>query len=312
MSHEICHGVRTYFKLELTKTSRISQPNLWKPSALYFHVGVFDEQPIMSLLAKAKAFHDRFFESTAEMKYGPCQARSESNMPLKVPIRRGTGTAPHFSASSTSNSFSTFQTKAVRWTGFLPLWESITPSRTMLRSNVRMIQQRDVQGRIYSFKSTSEYLDSGVQIPDIPDAVKLHMVLVLDLVPGKHQLLKVMIITTTSAVDGEYVPISPTPKKGYAIQLRLRSHTVWHHGAAVTRYPSLGTDSYLKIDEHYEVPIQMLREVTDRAGNPFMIYPKRQGGVAQLRHHVLHCNETRKTAKFAIGSENERVGEVEI
>lgn len=104
-------------------------------------------------------------------------------------------------------------------------------------------------------------------------------------------------ITAATADDSEYVPISPTPKKGYPIQLRLRSHTAWSRGTVVVCYPSLGPTSYLKIDEYYEVPIQMLQEATDRAGNPYVIYPKRQGGMAQLRDHVRNRDRIRSTSK---------------
>jgi hypothetical protein len=108
-----------------------------------------------------------------------------------------------------------------------------------------MVLLRDVQGRVYTFKSRSECLGLGMLTPDVPDIVRSHMVLVLNIVPGKLDYVKVMTVTTyisnshllilnlqiTSTLkdDYDYVPISPAPKKGYAIELRLRNHREGHH-----------------------------------------------------------------------------------
>lgn len=152
------------------------------------------------------------------------------------------------------------------------------------------------------------------------------MVLVLDVLPGKKYYVKIMAvyvqsfsncspktkglqITSTSHDDGEYIPISPTPKKGYSIQLRLRSHTIVSRGAVKRQYPSLGPSSFLKIDGSYEVPIQMSREATDSAGNVYMIPPKHQGGVAQLRDHVQQRDAVRAALKLAVLAKEEVSGE---
>lgn len=86
--------------------------------------------------------------------------------------------------------------------------------------------------------------------------------------------------------DGDYVPISPTPKKGFTVQLRLRNYLEWHHQDAVRSIPILPKYSYLKIDSYYEVPIQMLVEGRDCSGNPLMIWSKHQGGLGELRDYV--------------------------
>ena len=47
-----------------------------------------------------------------------------------------------------------------------------------------MVRLKDIQGRIYRFKSDSERLKLGILTPVIPDIVR-HMVLVLDVVPAQ-------------------------------------------------------------------------------------------------------------------------------
>ena len=44
--------------------------------------------------------------------------------------------------------------------------------------------------------------------------------------------------------------------------------------------------SYLKIDSYYEVPVQLLVEAKDCSDNPLMVWPKHQGGLGELRHHI--------------------------
>ncbi|KAE8440721.1 hypothetical protein EG329_006772 [Mollisiaceae sp. DMI_Dod_QoI] len=61
------------------------------------------------------------------------------------------------------------------------------------------------------------------------------------------------LITSTLKDDGDYVPISPTPKKGYVIRLRL--YREGNHRDATKLIPILAKYPYLKIDSSYEVPI---------------------------------------------------------
>ncbi|KAJ5556634.1 hypothetical protein N7494_000549 [Penicillium frequentans] len=120
-----------------------------------------------------------------------------------------------------------------------------------------MVSSRDVQGRIYKFKSNSECSDLGVPTLDLPDKARGHMVLVVSTVPGKLKYVKVMTITSRLKDDGDYIPIAPTPKKGFPIQLRLRNYPKWHNGDVARVIPILQKYSYLKINAYYEVPIQM-------------------------------------------------------
>jgi hypothetical protein len=39
----------------------------------------------------------------------------------------------------------------------------------------------------------------------------------------------------------------------------------------------------------------MLDEATDDFGWPLMILPKHQGGLAELRRHVRHCDQSRES-----------------
>lgn len=59
-----------------------------------------------------------------------------------------------------------------------------------------MVRLRDVQGRVYKFKSMSECFALGMLTLDVTDVVRSHMVLVLDVVPGKLDYVKVMTVST--------------------------------------------------------------------------------------------------------------------
>lgn len=84
---------------------------------------------------------------------------------------------------------------------------------------------------------------------------------------------------------GDYVPISPTPKRSFAIQLRLRNHLGWYGDIALI-FVTLPKHSYLKIDSYYEVPLQLLVEAKGCSDKPLMGWQKHQGGLGELRHHI--------------------------
>jgi len=58
----------------------------------------------------------------------------------------------------------------------------------------KMVRLRDVQGRVYNFKSKSECLGLGMFTLDVIDIVRSYMVLVLDVVLGKLDHIKVMTV----------------------------------------------------------------------------------------------------------------------
>jgi hypothetical protein len=59
----------------------------------------------------------------------------------------------------------------------------------------KMVPPKDVQGRIYKFKSKSECLGLGIPIPVVPDIVRGHMILVLGVVPGKMDYVKIITVS---------------------------------------------------------------------------------------------------------------------
>jgi hypothetical protein len=153
-----------------------------------------------------------------------------------------------------------------------------------------MTSERDLaQGKIYTFRPISECFDLGIDATIIPHIVRRHMVLVVGAVPGmRGRYVKVMTvsaeetdqsytkslqITSTLNDGGDYVPISPTRKERYLIQLRLRNY-LDRTSEQIMNISQLEKYSYLKIDECYEVPLQMLLECRDDHGNHYMILRK--------------------------------------
>jgi hypothetical protein len=58
-----------------------------------------------------------------------------------------------------------------------------------------MVLLRDVQGGLYKFKSRSECLGLGMLTLDIADVICSYMVLILDIVPGKLDYIKVVTVS---------------------------------------------------------------------------------------------------------------------
>jgi hypothetical protein len=59
----------------------------------------------------------------------------------------------------------------------------------------KIVPHRDIQGKVYKFKNNSEYLGLGILTPVIPDIIRGYMVLVLGIIPGKSDYIKIMIIS---------------------------------------------------------------------------------------------------------------------
>lgn len=189
-----------------------------------------------------------------------------------------------------------------------------------------MVSLKDVQGRIYSFKSKTELLKLGIIVPDIPDIARRHKVLVLCTVPSKKHYVRVMTVSfwyrgdtgtnpfcdqITSKLKniGDYVPISPTPKKGFPIQIQLANNWVWSRGQTVPYLTILSVNSYLKIDSYYEVPIQMLKEFVDNLGYQMMIYTRHRGGLGELRNHIQCRDKVRRTEELCRAMEKQTLEE---
>ncbi|KAL3421824.1 hypothetical protein PVAG01_05980 [Phlyctema vagabunda] len=127
-------------------------------------------------------------------------------------------------------------------TSFLSLL--LSPELRLIKRINKMVLLKDIQGRVYTFKSRSECLGLGILTPDVPDIVRSHMVLVLNIMPGKLDYMKVITITSTLKDNCDYVPISPAPKKGYTIQLRLRNYRKGHHRDTTRLIPILPNREY--------------------------------------------------------------------
>ena len=58
-----------------------------------------------------------------------------------------------------------------------------------------MVPLKNVQGRVYKFKSRLECFGLGMPTLDITDVVRSHLVLVLDIMLGKLDYIKVIIVS---------------------------------------------------------------------------------------------------------------------
>lgn len=85
-----------------------------------------------------------------------------------------------------------FISLSVSFFSFL-LSSDLRPHQTAVIS--KMVPLKDVQGRIYKFKSSSECFGLGMPTLDVTDVVRSHLVLVLDIVLGKLDYVKVMTVS---------------------------------------------------------------------------------------------------------------------
>lgn len=77
-----------------------------------------------------------------------------------------------------------------------------------------MVSLKDVQGRIYKFKSKSECFSLGMPALDVANVVRNHKVLVLDIVRGKLDHVKVMTVSTQkSKKSSAKISISRLPRR---------------------------------------------------------------------------------------------------
>jgi len=159
-----------------------------------------------------------------------------------------------------------------------------------------MVKLKDIEGRVFCFRSKSECAELGIPNSDIDEIVRIHKVILLDWVPGRKGWVKVMTITSKLREDWEYLPIAPTRKKPFPIQLQFRNGPEFIQGNVrmlnVTKLPLF---SYLRIDESYEVPLEMMEEVVDPFGDQFMLRLSHQGGLKQLRGYLQRLETLRRS-----------------
>jgi hypothetical protein len=58
----------------------------------------------------------------------------------------------------------------------------------------KMVRLKDVEGKIYHFKSKSKCVELGILGSVVSDIVRFHMVLVLDIVPERTDYVKCMTV----------------------------------------------------------------------------------------------------------------------
>jgi hypothetical protein len=66
---------------------------------------------------------------------------------------------------------------------------------------------KDIQGRIYHFKSKTECAGLGILYPVIPNIVRYHMILILDIMPGKDYV-KFMTVSAQSFLGNHLLSFS--------------------------------------------------------------------------------------------------------
>ncbi|KAI9646860.1 hypothetical protein NHQ30_004860 [Ciborinia camelliae] len=169
-----------------------------------------------------------------------------------------------------------------------------------------MIDPHQVQGKFYEFiysRKSYKFRSWVVNKPlDGNIGLGLHHVLCLGIVPGREDYVKVMPLRGFSKtckrpeVNGEYLPIRPSPKDDFPIRIRITNkmggfYDYWHW---VRRYAHLNQYEYLRIDIAYEVPIEILKELKDQYGSTLSIRAKHQGGLAELINHVRLRDQVRE------------------
>lgn len=80
---------------------------------------------------------------------------------------------------------------------------------------------------------------------------------------------------------GTYLPISPTPKKRYPLQLQLCKNRNDQSELLITCLPGRG-DKYLRVDEKWEVQMNILEGLVDGIGDEIRVRMKRRGRMGEL------------------------------
>ncbi|KAH6718696.1 hypothetical protein BKA61DRAFT_454870, partial [Leptodontidium sp. MPI-SDFR-AT-0119] len=84
-------------------------------------------------------------------------------------------------------------------------------------------------------------------------------------------------ITSTRTPTDDYLPISPTLKRLYPMQIRLQNNRAVIGNRAVLQVTALRKNSYLRIDCSYEVSIVVLEGTVDSLGGGLRVRVKKEG-----------------------------------
>lgn len=114
-------------------------------------------------------------------------------------------------------------------------------------------------GKFFKFRDTSEWDEDAKRDIRIPKIVRGHMVVALEKSDNRRGFVKIVTVTSTQAdnVDTDLlVPIAPSPKnRNTKMQLEIANVGFGWSGRLLHR---LQLRSYLRVDEVYEVPANVL------------------------------------------------------
>jgi hypothetical protein len=100
--------------------------------------------------------------------------------------------------------------------------------------------------------------------------------------------MPIQITSKTKPKTGSFLPISPNPKEKYPMQIQIdyRYELYCADGSRAPQAVQLPKKSFLRIDEHYEVPLASLRPYLDVDGDQLKIRGKRKGGLGDLKDYL--------------------------
>lgn len=122
-----------------------------------------------------------------------------------------------------------------------------------------------------------------------PDQAHHVKVMTVSISSWKKPLVTIETTQITSSLKGEidnYLPIAPLRKQPFPVQLQLQTHLTTDRGQTAVSIPTLDRYSYLKINESYDIPIQILNQAYDDDDVPLKILTKGKGGVGELRCYL--------------------------
>ncbi|KAL6697175.1 hypothetical protein J3F84DRAFT_368212 [Trichoderma pleuroticola] len=120
-----------------------------------------------------------------------------------------------------------------------------------------MRDHNSYQGKVYRISPNQWDEDISVTLLQLPKAVKEHMVIVVGRAKTQPHWLEVVTITKSfsSKINKDlYIPIAPSP-------MNRRAHTQLHFCDDPYGNASLPFNSYVRVDEVYQVPQYVLEEV---------------------------------------------------
>ncbi|KAF2675036.1 hypothetical protein BT63DRAFT_450022 [Microthyrium microscopicum] len=148
------------------------------------------------------------------------------------------------------------------------------------------------QGKVYKFKSKSEWSDKNAQLIQLSTRYRSHMVVVLGKAFGRPPgWVRIVNVTSTlpEAYDPtRYLPIHPNRKfrKG-GIQLKLCGS--WEQDTLLPKF------SYIRIDNVQEVPLEILMETTRWDGLGVMLQEKSFSTLLSVTNAAVEMERRRKS-----------------